>query len=240
VDGVQLDASGSVHVVSVRNDVERSTETRYYASDARGRWMTRQLGAGTELSLPPVLLSYDVRRDRLVLVAGDASERQIRVWSKRPVARNFGTKRSWGLGKRSPLGATGVAAYDGWVTVVGAGSGGRPALLVGRTTASSGRTVRIRGGLAIDRDPVVAAVSAGRVHLAWTRSVRRLDEELQGVWTAVLHRNSSGRWVTTAPTRRTRSGFDHLEGLAADRAGRVTLLVRRGVDSPFESGDPYG
>jgi hypothetical protein len=239
VDGVQLDASGSVHVVFVRNDIQRSTETRYYASDARGRWTTRRLGASTEFSLPTVLLSYDRRQDRLVLVGGGPSEREIRVWSKRPAAKDFGTKRSWGVGRRSTLGATGVAAYDGWVTVVGAGSGGRPVLLVGRTSAASGRTVWIRGGLDIDRDPVVSAVSARRVHLAWTRSVPRLDEERQGVWTALLHWNSSGRWVTTTPTRRTRSGFDHLDGLAADRAGRVALLVRRGVDSPFESDDPY-
>lgn len=240
VDGVQLDAAGNVHVVYVRNDIERSTETRYYASDARGRWTARKLASSDDVSLSSVLLGYDRRDDRLVLVGVGPSGQALQVWSKRPAAKAFGTKRSWALGTSADWQVTSVATYAGRVTVAAApGSGGRPVLLVGRATSSSGTTVRVRGSARIDRDTLLTAVSARRVQMAWTRAVPMLDEERQGVWTSVLRRKSSGRWVTTTPTRRTRSAFDQLEGLVADTAGSVSLLVRRDVDSPFESGDPY-
>ena len=47
VDGLVVDGTGARHVVYVRNDFVRSTETRYYATDARGRWTSRVQSSST-------------------------------------------------------------------------------------------------------------------------------------------------------------------------------------------------
>lgn len=243
MDGVQVDAGGDLHATYLR-DHPGTSPARYYVTNARGRWARHRLSPDSNRLPLPAALAYDRSTDRLVLVGGGYDADVVPVWSKRPRSSKFDTRRSWRLsspGRDFAAPATfspdsmahAVVAGSGRVAVVVCGTG----VLVGRATSSSPRTVRV--GRQRGCDTAIAALPSGALQLAWTPSLEQLDEDRQGVFTSVIRRTRSGTWSSGDPDRLTRSGFDRLQGVVTDLAGRVTVLIRRDALSPFESGDPY-
>jgi hypothetical protein len=255
VHGLEIDNRDAVHVVysaSVIGGEGSTTRTRiYYASNSSGRWMSRKVATVGDYPLDAVSFTHDPVTDRLVLVLGEPCDGpkspcftnaryRMKVAEKPARAVTFGTWSTlYDQPSHQAVVPVAVASYGGRITLAvlrldltGKEYGlhniprwGTPALLTGTSAATIRSLSPIPGAHIGDTAPSLYAQSRTRVLVGWTHG---FDPAAQGVWTTWrLYGDGSRTFSTLRATRRTRSAYDRLKGLAVDAAGNSYLYVAR-------------
>jgi hypothetical protein len=246
--GLAQDNRGGLHLL---------TSARHlltYRTNVTGSWTAQNVPKARPYSTLSGAIAFDPVTNRVTVAYSDASPTGttvVRVGSAAANVRGVGTyyrRASFTTPttgtQLSVAAVTGVTSYGGRITVgvrrAGATRAAGSYVMTGTAAYNVGGLTRIAGTTALDGSPwmspqlaayggpVVAAVSATRVVIAFTRLSPTWQSRGQGVFVLTrVYNPTTHRWTFTGASQTSASPYDRPVSIARDRSGHLYIAYFR-------------